>query len=202
VRTIVEEGRAAPGHIVNLGHGVLPDTDPDVLTPRRRARARGLRAVSSTPHLRGRGVRLEPLSTAHAAPMEHVLADAGLYEFIGGSPPSRADLEARYARQVAGPRGAVFAWHTWIIRLVDGDEPVGYVQATVNGDDSVAELAWVVGMPWQGRGIASDAASAVVEFVDACGVERVIAHVHPDHVASQRGRGPPGTGADAAHRRR
>ena len=32
VRTIVEEGRAAPGHIVNLGHGVLPDTDPDVLT--------------------------------------------------------------------------------------------------------------------------------------------------------------------------
>lgn len=41
-------------------------------------------------------------------------------------------------------------------------------------------------MPWQGRGIASDAASAVVEFVDACGVERVIAHVHPGHVASQR----------------
>lgn len=32
MRTIVEEGRAAPGHIVNLGHGVLPDTDPDVLT--------------------------------------------------------------------------------------------------------------------------------------------------------------------------
>ena len=32
VRGIVEEGRAAPGHIFNLGHGVLPDTDPDVLT--------------------------------------------------------------------------------------------------------------------------------------------------------------------------
>jgi uroporphyrinogen decarboxylase len=32
VRQIVEEGRAAPGHIFNLGHGVLPDTDPDVLT--------------------------------------------------------------------------------------------------------------------------------------------------------------------------
>lgn len=29
---IVEEGRAAPGHIFNLGHGVLPDTDPSVLT--------------------------------------------------------------------------------------------------------------------------------------------------------------------------
>ncbi|MDF2092290.1 uroporphyrinogen decarboxylase [Knoellia sp. 3-2P3] len=32
VRDIVEQGRQAPGHIFNLGHGVLPDTDPDVLT--------------------------------------------------------------------------------------------------------------------------------------------------------------------------
>ncbi len=32
VREIVEEGRAAPGHVFNLGHGVLPATDPDVLT--------------------------------------------------------------------------------------------------------------------------------------------------------------------------
>jgi uroporphyrinogen decarboxylase len=29
---VLDEGRAAPGHIFNLGHGVLPDTDPDVLT--------------------------------------------------------------------------------------------------------------------------------------------------------------------------
>jgi len=32
VRRIVAEGRAAGGHIVNLGHGVLPETDPEVLT--------------------------------------------------------------------------------------------------------------------------------------------------------------------------
>jgi len=32
VRRIVAEGRRAPGHIFNLGHGVLPDTDPGVLT--------------------------------------------------------------------------------------------------------------------------------------------------------------------------
>jgi uroporphyrinogen decarboxylase len=31
-RRIVAEGRLAPGHVFNLGHGVLPDTDPDVLT--------------------------------------------------------------------------------------------------------------------------------------------------------------------------
>ena len=31
-RRIVEEGRRTPGHVFNLGHGVLQDTDPDVLT--------------------------------------------------------------------------------------------------------------------------------------------------------------------------
>jgi uroporphyrinogen decarboxylase len=29
---VVAEGRAADAHVLNLGHGVLPDTDPDVLT--------------------------------------------------------------------------------------------------------------------------------------------------------------------------
>ncbi|HEY4004284.1 MAG TPA: uroporphyrinogen decarboxylase [Pseudonocardia sp.] len=31
-RRIVAQGRAAGGHVFNLGHGVLPETDPDVLT--------------------------------------------------------------------------------------------------------------------------------------------------------------------------
>jgi uroporphyrinogen decarboxylase len=32
VRRILAEGRASPGHVFNLGHGVLPETDPDMLT--------------------------------------------------------------------------------------------------------------------------------------------------------------------------
>jgi uroporphyrinogen decarboxylase len=31
VRRIVAEGRDTAGHVFNLGHGVLPSTDPDVL---------------------------------------------------------------------------------------------------------------------------------------------------------------------------
>jgi uroporphyrinogen decarboxylase len=31
VRRILAEGKAAVGHVFNLGHGVLPETDPDVL---------------------------------------------------------------------------------------------------------------------------------------------------------------------------
>nr|WP_150460838.1 uroporphyrinogen decarboxylase [Nesterenkonia ebinurensis] len=32
VRQVVEDGAAAGGHVVNLGHGVPPETDPEVLT--------------------------------------------------------------------------------------------------------------------------------------------------------------------------
>jgi uroporphyrinogen decarboxylase len=31
VRDVLRAGRHAPGHVFNLGHGVLPDTDPDAL---------------------------------------------------------------------------------------------------------------------------------------------------------------------------
>ena len=31
VRRVLGEGTAAPGHVFNLGHGVLPETDPDML---------------------------------------------------------------------------------------------------------------------------------------------------------------------------
>ena len=32
VREVIASGAAAPGHVLNLGHGVPPETDPDVLT--------------------------------------------------------------------------------------------------------------------------------------------------------------------------
>jgi uroporphyrinogen decarboxylase len=32
VRAVLTSGKVAPGHVVNLGHGVPPTTDPDVLT--------------------------------------------------------------------------------------------------------------------------------------------------------------------------
>ena len=66
---IIAAGQAARGHVFNLGHGVLPETDPDVLT--RLVDSSTLsRAVSARLHARrgrrrrdrraGRGVRARP----------------------------------------------------------------------------------------------------------------------------------------------
>ena len=32
VDRVLAQGRSAEGHVFNLGHGVLPETDPDALT--------------------------------------------------------------------------------------------------------------------------------------------------------------------------
>jgi uroporphyrinogen decarboxylase len=31
-KKVLDEAEGLPGHVFNLGHGVLPETDPDVLT--------------------------------------------------------------------------------------------------------------------------------------------------------------------------
>ena len=142
--------------------------------------------MTATPSLRDDRLVLEPLRVEHAAEMATVLSDAALFTFTGGEPPSRLVLEQRYARQVAGSGDPAEEWHNWVVRLGDTGPAVGYVQATVCPADHTAELAWVVGTPWQGRGIAREAADIVLgHLLVRDEVTRVVAHVHPDHEASQ-----------------
>jgi RimJ/RimL family protein N-acetyltransferase len=59
----------------------------------------------------------------------------------------------------------------------------GTVQATL-GPGPTAEIAWLVGTPWQRRGIAKEAAKALVEWLGRQSIGTVVAHVHPDNHAS------------------
>lgn len=53
-----------------------------------------------------------------------------------------------------------------------------------DGGGHAAEIAWVVGLPWQGKGIATEAARAVVAWLIGQGVRTITAWVRPDHHAS------------------
>ncbi|GGV22466.1 acetyltransferase [Streptomyces longisporoflavus] len=131
---------------------------------------------------------LVPLQVEHADEMADVLSDPALHAFIGGSPDDPQALRARYRRMTAGAPDPAVSWCNWVLRLRDEGCLAGTVQATVGpGRDGalVAEIAWVVGTPWQGRGIAVEAARGLVEWLARQpDVRGVIAHVHPDHRAS------------------
>ncbi|SES21972.1 GNAT family N-acetyltransferase [Lentzea albida] len=125
---------------------------------------------------------LLPLAVEHAGEMAEVLADPALHTFTGGTPLTSEALRARYGRLAAGSPDPAVRWLNWVIRLRDENRLTGTVQATVA--DGTAEIAWVVGTPWQGRGIAREAAQGLVTWLRTQPVHTVIAHVHPDHHAS------------------
>lgn len=128
---------------------------------------------------------LVPLSAEHADEMAAVLSDPDLYTFTGGSPPTRRELRARYERWIAGPPDPALSWCNWVIQLRTPPCLAGTVQATIHtGDQPVAEVAWVVGTPWQRQGIATEAARALVAWLGQQSVPTVIAHIHPHHQAS------------------
>lgn len=132
---------------------------------------------------------LRPLQVSDAADMSEVLSDPELYRFTGGHPPTTGELERRYAVQTRG--GSPAGLEIWINELVvvrtdSGERPVGFVQATIPVDTGPTEIAWVIGVPWQGNGYGHRAASLLMEQLRERGITDVIVHILPDHTASQR----------------
>lgn len=131
---------------------------------------------------------LEPLRVEHAEEMSPLLDDPSLHVFIGDEPASLADLRERYRRQAAGgPSDGSQRWLNWVVRRREDARAVGTVQATVTSQDGVlvAEVAWVVATQYQGQGYAREAAGVAVAWLRRQGVSTFVAHVHPEHQASQ-----------------
>jgi RimJ/RimL family protein N-acetyltransferase len=131
---------------------------------------------------------LTPLRQADADAMVDVLGDERLHEFIGGHPAGRAELRRRYRRLAGGSGDPDQIWLNWIVRRGAAHEPIGTVQATVTrlGDTWTAAIAWVVGVPWQAQGFATEAAQALVGWLDGQGATVVTANIHPDNHASAK----------------
>jgi RimJ/RimL family protein N-acetyltransferase len=126
---------------------------------------------------------MSPLRADDADEMFDVLDDAALHEFIGGSPATLDELRVRYATLEAGSGSPTEEWLNWIVRRGDDGAAIGYVQATVVEGDQ-ADIAWVIGVPWQRNGLATEAASAMVRWLIERGVTSFTANIHPDNVAS------------------
>ena len=132
---------------------------------------------------------LEPLRSEHAAEMAPALDDVELHRYIGGRPASVDALWQRYQWQSVGrsPDGSE-GWLNWVVRDRRSGTAVGTVQATLSRDDGrlAAELAWVVATAHQRRGYAAEAAAGMAGWLRGQGIEHFVAHVHPEHRASQR----------------
>jgi RimJ/RimL family protein N-acetyltransferase len=131
---------------------------------------------------------LEPLAVTHAEEMDPVLNDRRLHVHMGGEPLTLPELKARYARLANGP-GPFHqeGWLNWIVRRRRDAQAIGTVQATVTPGDAgpQAAVAWVIGVPYQGFGFASEAAAALVAWLQAYCVKGIYATINPANTPSE-----------------
>jgi RimJ/RimL family protein N-acetyltransferase len=129
---------------------------------------------------------LELLTVTHAPELASSLSDAAVYEVIGGSPRSEAEWRnlLRVWERRLSPDGRQ-TWLNWAIRLLPLGPVVGYVQATVEHGE--AQIAYVVGTPWQRKGYAVEAVrDMLTQLRQEYDVHLVRASIAPGHVASER----------------
>jgi RimJ/RimL family protein N-acetyltransferase len=131
---------------------------------------------------------LTPLDPGDADGLVAVLADPELHRFVGGRPATLQELRTRYTALQDGSGRPDEVWRNWVVRRRADARPVGTVQATIGRRHGgwTAEIAWVVGVPWQGQGYASEAARALVGWLGRRDVHEIVAHIHPDHLASAK----------------
>lgn len=130
-----------------------------------------------------RRLDLEIISIGHAAEAAVTFDSPALHEFTGGAPSTALELATRFARLERGVNDdATQLWLNWMLRERATGRLVGTVQATVEDDRS--NLAWVVGVEYQRRGFAGEAARSVVDWLRARGVREMRAFVHPRNSAS------------------
>jgi RimJ/RimL family protein N-acetyltransferase len=130
---------------------------------------------------------LDPLRLDDAEELVEVLADPALHEFTGGTPAALDDLRARFESWARGSGSDTELWLNWIVRRREDSVAIGTLQATiVIGPDSQSEalLAWTIGTAWQRQGYATEATCALVQWLTQRGVGSIIAHIHPEHIAS------------------
>jgi RimJ/RimL family protein N-acetyltransferase len=134
--------------------------------------------------LRTARLDLIPINRDHAEPMFDIVRCPELYLFTGGEPPRNIewliDQYARWERRLS-PDGAEL-WLNWVVSLRSEDQLIGHLQAGVSSEH--ADMAWVIAVQWQNRGIATEAATAVLEFLVAIGVRNIRASIHPHNIAS------------------
>lgn len=191
-----------PAERAGVAHGapersavaVAGGAPPSGASPKAREEAIGYSRRVAMPELDEAAIltarlELRPLRAEDADEMLGVLDDERLHEFIGGHPLPLDELRHRYETLAAGrsPDGKQL-WLNWIVRLRGRGEAVGTVQATVTdrADARHAQIAWVIGVPWQGRGLATEATVALVSWLEQQGIVAICATIHPRHAASQK----------------
>jgi len=120
-------------------------------------------------------------------PLVHILAEEGVLRYFPNTtPPPLERVQRLVSGQIDhwGEHG--YGW--WAVELRARDEPlIGWAGLTYLPETDETEVAYLLGKPFWGRGLATEAARASLRYgFEDLGIETIVGIVHPDNLASQR----------------
>lgn len=124
-------------------------------------------------------LRLRPRSVDDAEALHPAFADRAVMEYWSDSP--HTDIEqTRASLAKTDP-----AWRGWAITLKGDDTAIGLAAAGEKRQGNVTEIGYMVMREHWGRGIATEAVSALIDQIFAEGQRRVFADTDPDNAPSR-----------------
>ncbi len=133
-------------------------------------------------------LQLEPLVAAHADELYTLLQDDAIYRWISSTKPnSVAELRTRWERNATrvSPDGRE-AWLAWAVRRTSDGVVIGKLDANIQPDFVASNVGYVFGAPFWGKGLASEAVTALTQHLMGQGVTRLVATVTVGNAASGR----------------
>ncbi len=161
-----------PGSAADLGTGSGPGTGSGTTS------GPAARSPGSAPRL-----SFESLRPEHAEGLFAALDDPRVGRYIEGPDVTTlTELRARIDRLLAGSGDEAETWLNWVVRL-EGTV-IGRLEATLH--DGVAEVGYVFGPRWWGRGYGSEAVAWLLSELRQRSVPEAWASVDPENEASIR----------------
>jgi ribosomal-protein-alanine N-acetyltransferase len=118
--------------------------------------------------------------------LHDVLSERDVHRYFPRTdPPTREQVEKIIARQLAHWEKHNCGW--WAVILRESQKLIGWCGLQFLPEFDEVEVAYLLGGPYWGQGLATEAAWAAVQFgFRSLGLERIIALAHVENAASQR----------------
>jgi RimJ/RimL family protein N-acetyltransferase len=129
---------------------------------------------------------LSPMYATDSELLFELLKEPALHTFTGNETPSSVqELRKRLIlwEQRRSPNGDEI-WLNWTLRRKADGTVIGYVQVSMK--TSQGQIAWLIGLPFQKQGYATEATCRVMAWLkERIKSGEIRANIHPNHVASQ-----------------
>ena len=105
--------------------------------------------------------------------------------FPNPDPPSRDRIERLIANQIEHWNNYGYGW--WAIDTKTDKKMIGWSGLQFLPETGEVEIAYLIAKPYWGQGVATEAALLGLTFgFENSGLDRIVAIVHPENIASQR----------------